>query len=67
LIDKVIDEAMKEEEASLRKKVRHASIFSNNLSSDIAKLDCLLKDTIELRSYPEATRLHLNSISDEMK
>jgi len=67
LIDKVIDGAMKEDEAPLQKKVRQASIFSNNLSSNIDKLDCLLKATIKLRSYPEATRLRLNAISDEIK
>ena len=65
-IDKVIGKAMLED-ASLLKKVRLASIFSNNLSSDIAYLGRLLKDTIELRSYPEATRVHLNAISDEIK
>ena len=55
-IDNDIGEAMLED-SSLRKKVRLASIFSNNLSSDIANLNGLLNDTIELRSYPEAARV----------
>jgi hypothetical protein len=66
-IEKVIDGAMKEDEAPLRKKVRQASIFSNDLSSNIDELDCLLKATINLRSYSEATRLRLNEISEEIK
>jgi hypothetical protein len=66
-IDEVIDEAMKEDAASLRKKVQKASIACNTFSDDIAELDCLLKETIELRNYPEDTRLHLNEISNEIK
>ena len=66
-IDEVIDGAMKEDEASLQKKVQQASIFSNTLSSNIAELDGLLEATFELRSYPKATRLRLNEISNEIK
>jgi hypothetical protein len=67
LIEKVIDGAMKKDEASLRKKVRQASTVSNTLSSNIAELDGLLEATFELRSYPKATRLRLNKISNEIK
>ena len=67
LIEKVIDGAMKEDKAPLQKKVQQASNFSNDLSKNIDEIDCLLKDTINLRGYPEATRLSLNAISDEIK
>jgi hypothetical protein len=66
-IQKVIDGAMKEDKAPLQKKVQQASNFSNDLSKNIDEIDCLLKDTINLRGYPEATRLSLNAISDEIK
>ena len=58
---------MKEDKAPLQKKVQQASNFSNDLSKNIDELDCLLKDTIELRNYPEDTRLRLNEISNEIK
>jgi hypothetical protein len=66
-IQKVIDEAMKEDAASLRKKVQKASIACKTFSNDIDELDCLLKETIELRNYPEDTRLDLNAIYNEIK
>jgi hypothetical protein len=66
-IQTVIDEAMKEDAASLRKKVQKASIACKTFSNDIDELDCLLKDTIELRNYPEDTRLDLNAIYNEIK
>jgi hypothetical protein len=65
-IDKVIDVAMLDVSA-LQKKIRLSSICSNTLSKDVAELDCLIIDIIELRSYLEASRVHLNAISDEIK
>ena len=67
LIDKVIDEAMLEDASALQKKVWLASMCFNTLSKDAADPDCLFKDTIELRSYPEDTRVHFNAISDEIE
>ena len=66
-IQEVIDQATVENASALQKKIRPTPNCSNALSLDVAELDSLLQDTIELQSYPEAKMVRLNVISDEIK